>query len=79
MTEQYLPHNRRARADCTHQISAYTMRYTQLYDSILKLAQSHTGNRYVSQDQSKVEKIQKGKVCHRKCQYEGPFQNYQRV
>ena len=24
-------------------------------------------------------KIQKGKVCHRKCQYEGPFQQNQRV
>ena len=24
-------------------------------------------------------KIQKGKVCHRKCQHEGPFQHYQRV
>ena len=24
-------------------------------------------------------KIQKGKVCHRKCQHEGPFEYYQRV
>ena len=24
-------------------------------------------------------KIQKGKVCHRKCQQEGPFEDYQRV
>ena len=24
-------------------------------------------------------KIQKGKVCHQKCQHEGPFQHYQRV
>ena len=31
-------------------------------------------NRSGSQDQSKVEKIQKGKVYHRKFQYEGPFQ-----
>ena len=36
-------------------------------------------NRSGSHDQSKVEKIQKGKVCHRKCQHEGPFQHYQRV
>ena len=26
-----------------------------------------------------LKKIQKGKVCHRKCQYEGPFQQNQRV
>ena len=25
------------------------------------------------------KKIQKGKICHRKCQYEGPFQKNQRV
>ena len=25
------------------------------------------------------KKIQKGKVCHRKCQQEGPFEDYQRV
>ena len=31
------------------------------------------------EDQSKVAKIQKGKVCHRKCQREGPFEYYQRV
>ena len=24
-------------------------------------------------------KIQKGKVCHRKCQQEGPFEDYQRI
>ena len=24
-------------------------------------------------------KNKKGKVCHRKCQHEGPFQHYQRV
>ena len=27
----------------------------------------------------KSQKIQKGKVCHRKCQHEGPFEYYQRV
>ena len=37
------------------------------------------GNRSGSQGQSKVKKIQKGKVCHRKCQREGPFEDYQRV
>ena len=37
------------------------------------------GNRSGSQDQSKVEKIQKGKVCHWKFQHEGPFQHYQIV
>ena len=37
------------------------------------------GNRSGSQDQSKVEKIQKVKVCRRKCQHEGPFQHYQSV
>ena len=37
------------------------------------------GNCSGSQDQSRVEKIQKGKVCHQKCQHEGPFQYYQRV
>ena len=31
------------------------------------------------QDQSKVTKIQKVKVCHQKCQWEGPFKYYQRV
>ena len=38
MTEQSLPHNRRARSDCPHQISTYTLQYTQLDDSSLKLA-----------------------------------------
>ena len=28
---------------------------------------------------ARSKKIQKGKVCHRKCQYEGPFQQNQRV
>ena len=28
------------------------------------------------QDQIKVAKIQKGKVCHKKCQREGPFEDY---
>ena len=37
------------------------------------------GNRYEYQDQSKVGKIQKGKVCHQKCQNEGPLQQNQRV
>ena len=37
------------------------------------------GNRSGSQDQSRVKKIQKGKVCHQKCQHEGPFQQYQIV
>ena len=37
------------------------------------------GNHSGSHDQSKVKKIQKGKVCHRKCRHEGPFQHYQRV
>ena len=27
----------------------------------------------------RFEKIQKGKVCHQKCQKEGPFKDYQRV
>ena len=38
MTEQSLLHNCRARADCVHQISSYTMQYTSLDDSSLKLA-----------------------------------------
>ena len=38
MTDQSLLHNRRARADCPHHISTYTLWYTQLDDSILKLA-----------------------------------------
>ena len=38
MMEQSLMHNRRARADFIHQISTYTLRYTQLDDSSLKLA-----------------------------------------
>ena len=38
MTEQSLPHNRRACADCNHQISTYTLWYTQLDDISLKLA-----------------------------------------
>ena len=29
-----------------------------------------------SQDQNKAKEIQKGKVCHRKCHYEGPFKDY---
>ena len=37
------------------------------------------GNHSGSQEQIKIEKIQKGKVCYRKCQHEGPFQYYQRV
>ena len=37
------------------------------------------GNRSGFQDQSKVAKIQKVKVCHQKCQWEGPFEDYQRV
>ena len=41
MTEQSLPYNRRARADCTRHISTYTLRYTQLDDSSLKWA--HVG------------------------------------
>ena len=36
--EPSLPHNRRARADCPHHISTYTLWYTQLDDSSLKLA-----------------------------------------
>ena len=28
---------------------------------------------------ARSKKIQKGKVCHRKCQHEGPFHHYQRV
>ena len=38
MTEQSLPHNRCARADCPHHISTYTLWYTQIDDSSLKWA-----------------------------------------
>ena len=38
MAEQSLPHNRCARADFTHHISTYTLRYTQLDYSSLNLA-----------------------------------------
>ena len=31
------------------------------------------GNRSYSQDQSKLAKMQKGKIYHCKCQHEGPF------
>ena len=44
-----------------------------------KATSSVPGNRFGSQDQSKVKKIQKGEVCHRKCQHEGSFQQNQRV
>ena len=37
------------------------------------------GNRSGFQEQSKVAKIQKGNICHRICQREGPFEDYQRV
>ena len=30
-------------------------------------------------NKARFEKIQKGKVCHRKCQYEGTFRQNQRV
>ena len=38
MTEKFLLHNCRARADRVHQISAYTLRYTSLDNSSWKLA-----------------------------------------
>ena len=38
MMEPSLPHNWRARADCVHQISSYTLRFTSLDDSSWKLA-----------------------------------------
>ena len=38
MTDQSLPHNCRARANCVHQISSYTLQYISLDDSSWKLA-----------------------------------------
>ena len=55
------------------------METTSSVKSIIGEIRKGVGNRSGSQDQSKVEKIQKGKVCHRKYQHEGSFQENQRV
>ena len=68
-----------------------TLNFSEFFDSLNNMETTYleskrkfgeigkgVGNRSGSQDQSKVGKIPKGKVCHRKCQHEGPFQYYQR-
>ena len=50
-------------------------------ESEIKLGRSGKGLVTALDLKTKVwfKKIQKGKVCHQKCQHEGPFQHYQRV
>ena len=69
-----------------------TLNFSEKFDSLNKMETTSSeskrkiveirkgvGNRSGSQNQIKVVKIQNGKVCHRKCQHEGPFEDYQRV
>ena len=65
----------------SHQSLTVWTRWKPHLQSQKKIGNIRKGVLYGSdfQDQSKVVKIQKGKVCHWKCQWEGPFEDYQRV
>ena len=69
------------RFECLREVWRYEQDGNQIFRVKSRIGgiRKGVGNRSGSQDQSKAEKTQNSKVCHQKCQYEGPFQQNQRV